>query len=83
VAKDLSGKTLEELTYQFAAGAEGSLTHMQALAEFTRRQTQAQIEAAEYTKRNAKYMLWSVLASTGATIAAFITIAITLFAASK
>lgn len=58
------------------SGEPGSLNSVRAPIEMLRRQTLAQIEAAdaqkaasaaavataEYTRRNARYMLWSVMA---------------------
>jgi hypothetical protein len=81
VAKDLSGKTLEEVAFYMAsAGKENTIPYVQGLAEFTRRQTQAQIDAAEYTKRNARYMLWSVIAvAVSSVITAAVTVGVAMF----
>ena len=50
---------------------EDSLDHLTAKAEITRRQTEAQLDATRATKRNANYMLASVIvAALSATAAA-------------
>jgi len=77
----LASLTLDELADKLAVDAN-SLAHSIAMAEFTRRQTLAQQQAAdaqidassaqiksgqaitdtaEYTRKNARYMLWSVI----------------------
>jgi hypothetical protein len=43
--------------------------------EFTRRQIAAQIQAGEYTMRNARYMLWSVIVLT---ISSILSVAVTI-----
>lgn len=57
--KDLGKKTLDELADWMAE--YGGNTVGVAQAEFLRRQTQAALDTAEFTKKNARYMLWSVI----------------------
>jgi hypothetical protein len=74
MAKDMKDKTLDELATEMYTKVD-SLPHLMAKAEITRRVTEAQLEAAgatvetaTFTKRNANYMLASVVV---ALIAAF------------
>jgi len=66
--RDFANKTLDELADWKASVSPGTANDQLADAEFTRRQTvlqqeatQAAIESAVYTKRNALYMLLSVI----------------------
>lgn len=70
VRQSLSEKSLDDLADWMAAigGTSDSENGRTARAEFLRRQTVLQEEAtkaskdtAEYTKRTARYMLWSVI----------------------
>jgi len=72
---DLTQMELEELSRLFGAAGSTSPDAQRYAAEFTRRQTVAQINAAEaqvraasaaeetakYTRTNARYLLWSVV----------------------
>ncbi len=71
VRQSLSEKSLDDLADYMAAvgGLSDSENERTVRAEFLRRQTVLQQEAtkaakdtAEYTKRTARYMLWSVIA---------------------
>lgn len=75
--RDLEKLTLEQVAG--SAGVPGSVASQEVQLEFTRRQTQAQIEAAEatketatYTRQNARYMLWSVIVLAVASVASFV-----------
>ena len=73
--KLLSQMTLDQLTDFLSKGGPGSQDDQMARAEFMRRQTEMQIKAmyaaleaagavkatARYVRRNARYMLWSVI----------------------
>ncbi len=66
--EQLRAMTLEELETFLTGGVGGSTRATRGHAEFLRRQTQAQLDAAEAAKATAKateqytrYMLWSVL----------------------
>jgi hypothetical protein len=67
MAKEMKDKTLDELAVEMYTRAD-SLPHLMSKAEITRRITEAQLEAtgatvetATFTKRNANYMLASVV----------------------
>ncbi len=57
--KDLGTKTLDELADWMAEYGNNNVGVAQT--EFLRRQTQAALDTAEFTKKNARYMLWSVI----------------------
>jgi hypothetical protein len=71
----LESETLGQIADRMSNAEPTSRAHTIAIAEFTRRQTVAQLEAtraqveaaraaketAIYTQRNAKYLLWSVI----------------------
>jgi hypothetical protein len=66
--RQLSTMTLDEVADVKAGSTATSSNDQAADAEFIRRQTQAAIDAAQaamdtakYTRRNARYMLWSVI----------------------
>ena len=59
--EQLQRMSLEQLAAWAAERLPNSMARAMAETEFTRRQAAAQIEAAAYTKRNARYMLWSVI----------------------
>ena len=61
-AEKMRELTLEDVAKVYGNGQQGSDLRGRAEAEFLRRQTQAQLEASKYMKRNSRYMLWSVLA---------------------
>ena len=76
---ELEGKTLGEIADWMYERWENRAAQIAGQAEFLRRQTIAQQEAsaasvqtAEFTRRNARYMLWSVIAlvASGASTAA-------------
>jgi hypothetical protein len=54
----LRNKSLDELT-DWVLDTPGHAEIAQA--EFLRRQTQAMMDTAEFTRQNARYMLWSVI----------------------
>jgi hypothetical protein len=66
--QQLASMTLDDLANWMAQIGAGSPNDQVAKAEFLRRQTQAQIDAAKaaedtavFTRHNARYMLWSVI----------------------
>jgi hypothetical protein len=65
---DLSKVSMQQLTDHISQSTAGSIAHGNGIAELNRRQyiatleaTAAQKDAAEAAKRNATYMLWSVV----------------------
>jgi hypothetical protein len=63
--KDL---TFDEIASALANCDGTSVRQSELLAELTRRQTMAQIEATHAQKQNAKYMLWTALAAAASAI---------------
>ena len=57
--QELGNRSLDALADWMAE--YGGNTVGVAQAEFLRRQTQAALDTAEFTKKNARYMLWSVI----------------------
>jgi hypothetical protein len=68
MAKAPTEMTLGELTQETFKRPD-SLDHLTAKAEITRRQTEAQLEATHASKRNANYMLASVVVAAISAIA--------------
>jgi uncharacterized membrane protein YqiK len=78
----LESETLGQIADRMSNAEPTSRTHTIAVAEFTRRQTLAQLEAtkaqieaagaaketATYTRLNAKYLLWSVVVLAGSSM---------------
>jgi len=89
----LEVESLAAVADRMSNAEHGSRTHTVALAEFTRRQTlaqlqatQAQIDAAEaaketaiYTRQNAKYLLWSVIVLASSSVLSLILTAVGLW----
>jgi hypothetical protein len=65
--EDLMSKSLDELAKK--CSGYSNLNAETCKNEFLRRQTAYIIEAAEYSKKQAKYMFYSMLALTAAAIA--------------
>jgi hypothetical protein len=61
--------TLDELAERLAEHEPNTVKWQAAMAEFTRRGAVAANETADATQRNARYMLWSVVVLTIASIA--------------
>lgn len=59
VRQSLAELSLDDLTDKMAEMGNSNIQTCQA--EFLRRQTVLQKDTAEYTRRNARYMLWSVI----------------------
>jgi hypothetical protein len=91
--------TIDQLADYTASQPPGHWTHSAGMAEFTRRQTQAQLDAcqaqiaaanaeeraanaavetAQHAQRNAKYMLWSVIAAAASALISLISTLYTL-----
>jgi hypothetical protein len=77
--RKLAAMSLDQVADVMAAADSGSATDQAAQAEFLRRQTESQfaadkavIETSEYTRLNARYMLWSVIVLTLSSIATFL-----------
>jgi acetamidase/formamidase len=64
--------SLDDIARRMALATLGSQGHTAMMAELSRRQTISQLEATEAQKKNAAYMLWSVIA---AAVSAIITAA--------
>jgi len=62
VKSSLSDLTLDELTENLSRPPQPPRAHWELAyqTEFIRRQTEAAIETARFTRDNARYMLWSV-----------------------
>jgi hypothetical protein len=78
--------SLDDLAKWTGDAQPGSINHTAGMADLTRRQIIGQIEATEAEKRaagaserNAKYMLWSVIAAAISAIAALVSTAIAVF----
>lgn len=59
-AEKFAKLTLDELT-NLALTRQEARAQLAYGTEFLRRQTEAALETAQYTRDNARYMLWSVL----------------------
>jgi hypothetical protein len=68
--EDLRTFSLDELAQN--AGLPRQEIYYQVQAEFQRRQTQAQIEAAEYAKKSVRWMFWSVIVLAAASLGSFV-----------
>jgi hypothetical protein len=89
----LANITLDELADVLSNTTPGGINHGPPMAEFTRRQTEAQLsaaaaqyEAAEaakataaYTQQSARYILWSVYAIAASTVLTTIFSALSLW----
>jgi 2-phosphoglycerate kinase len=74
--QNLGKLSLDELADWMASVTMNSQNDQMVRAEFLRRQTLAAEDTAGYTKTNARYMLWSVIALAASSLIALI---ITIF----
>jgi hypothetical protein len=74
--EDLAKMSLAEIAEKMANARPGSEFDHISQAEFLRRQTEAAIETARFTRQNARYMLWSVVVLA---VSAFATFVVTIF----
>lgn len=70
MSDDLRNKTLDELAQ--TGGLPRQERYYAVQFEFQRRQTKAQVEAAEYAKQSVRWMFWSVVVLATASVGSFI-----------
>jgi ABC-type glycerol-3-phosphate transport system permease component len=92
---DLTQMSLEDIAEAIKVYAPGSAGHTQGLTEFARRQTQWQIEASlaqmkaaneageanETARKNANYILWSVIIAAVSAFGSALSAALTAYSA--
>ena len=70
--EQLAKATLAQIVQRSIESPHDSQAAYVGQIEFMRRQTQAVLDTAEYTRRSARYMLWSVVVLALSSVATFV-----------
>jgi hypothetical protein len=79
MGQSLKNLSLDEITERLSNAHSSGDSYAHLMAELTRRQTIAQIEAAEATKTNAVWMFWAVVAAAVSAVVTALGVAFSAF----